>query len=101
MSKTAGEPLKKVVVVVNSAGAIIATAGATEVRSSETEPRKNEPKTGLKALPGQSVHVVDMPDSFFHCKSAVEKHKWLSRFRVVLDPEPRLMERYHVDPVDQ
>jgi hypothetical protein len=52
----------------------------TEADSSKGDSGEKQPNTGVKALPGQSLHLVDMPDSFFRCKSAVEKHKWLSRF---------------------
>lgn len=88
-----GKNIRKMIVVVSSSGEIIATAGVMTDQS-DSGAEKNQLRTGLAALPGQSIHVIDMPDDFFRCKSAVEKHTWLSRHRVVAAPELRLMEKY-------
>jgi hypothetical protein len=74
-------------VVVDWRGQIVGSGGMA------TEPQgADEPRTGIKPLPGQSVHVVELPEAFFALPSAVDRHRWLARQRVVLDPTPRITE---------
>jgi hypothetical protein len=96
-SRSTKGTLRKQVVITNTAGEIIASANVVEqARPDSQSPKKLE--TGVTALPSQSIHIIEMPEDFFRCKSAIEKHRWLSDYRIVHDPEPRLMEAYRIRP---
>lgn len=84
---------RRVIVVTDEAGEIIATAGIPEEQEMEAQPPEGQESAGLKALPGQSIHEVEMPDDFFRHESAVDKHKWLAKHRIEPGPEPRLVEK--------
>jgi hypothetical protein len=94
---SAKEKFRTQVVITNPAGEIIATADPAEQAGSESKPLQKL-DTGITALQGQAIHIIEMPEAFFRCKSAIEKHRWLSSHRVVHNPGPRLIQAYGVRP---
>ena len=65
----------RLMVITNEHGDIVGTAGVSEKGAA----------CGVKALPGQSIHTLDLPEEFFRHATAVERHKFLSAHRVLND----------------
>ena len=79
-------------VVTNSAGQIVATCGA----ATETKQVKGETLiAGIAPLPGQSLHLIEMPKEFLRLKTAQEKHEWLSHHEIDHAPTPHLRVRHY------
>ncbi len=82
---------RRIIVVTNVDGEIIASAGVARARSRHG-PGDDEWTSGIGVLPGQSVHVIDSPPGFSEL-AAVEKHRWLGCHRLAFEPEARLVRR--------
>src|SRR5262249_49370817 len=87
------EMSRRMIIIIGGAGEIVAVAGAEEDYRPVLGRDPNEMVTGPGLLPGQSIHVVEMPEEFFRERTAVEKHRWLSEHEVIADPLPRILPR--------
>lgn len=83
----------RLLVVTDSEGTIIALAGETDENTTHSQFGTPLSTTGLKALPGQVLHSVEMPPEFLRHRSAMDRHRWLSLHRVTRDEESRLVKR--------
>ena len=88
------ESSRLVLVVTDAGGEIVSTAAVGREGSAAASSTDVQSSAGLGALPGQVVHVLAMPDDYLRLTTAIERHTWLSRYRVVGGQSPRLVERY-------
>lgn len=85
---------KRITVVTNSAGQIIAAIPFVQATGAEVGAQQGQFRVGVKPLPGQTVHVIEIPEEFFRLDSAVSKHEWLLRHQIMFDPEPRIVRKW-------
>src|SRR5262249_25101162 len=72
------EMSRRMIIIIGGAGEIVAVAGAEEDYRPVLGRDPNEMVTGPGLLPGQSIHVVEMPEEFFRERAAGGKHRWRS-----------------------
>lgn len=79
-------------VITDSAGQIVATCAAP---ADANQPKDETLIAGIAPLPGQSLHLIEMPEEFLRLKTAQEKHEWLSHREIEVAPTPRIRVRHY------
>ena len=72
---SAKEKFRTQVVITNPAGEIIATADPAEQAGSESKPLQKL-DTGITALQGQAIHIIEMPEAFFRLCQTIQRTPW-------------------------